>query len=616
MKSTIRILPEELCNKIAAGEVVERPASVAKELLENALDAGATDIRVEIVRGGKGLIRITDDGCGMGRDDVFLCLERHATSKIRNDEDLFRLRTLGFRGEALPSIASVSRFCVRSRTDDALEGWEICAEGGAVKKSGAVGMPRGTCVEVRDLFFNTPARRKFLRKDETELGHIADVVTRMAVARPQVRFGLSSGGRSVLELYPEEGVRQRVAGLLGRPLAKELLDVDAASEGLSLRGLVGPPQTSRSSTGAMYAYVNGRYIRDRVIQHAVLEGYRHLLEKGRYPVTVLFLEIDPEMVDVNVHPTKHEVRFREQGRVHDFIAEAVRAVLRPASWVSASVPPQAACARPPAPPTAPLYPLGGEPADERRRQIGEALQGYAQRALDRPAPQRVAERTAPVFGEVPRKEAPVDEAGTPPAALQRPSAFFSSLRVIGQFRGSYVLAQDGDDLVLIDQHAAHERIAFERLRSQYRLGRLERQGLLFPLVLEFDHRQAESLERHRDELDRLGFELDPFGGRTFALKTIPRLLVENHDAERLLRDVAEDLTSLGKSSRMEEAIEEVLIRIACHRVIRANQPLALSQMTALLEELDTVDFGGNCPHGRPVIKRLGLAEIERMFRRS
>jgi DNA mismatch repair protein MutL len=604
MKSTIHILPEQLCNKIAAGEVVERPASVAKELLENALDAGATEIRIEVLRGGKGLIRITDDGTGMSRDDVFLCLERHATSKIRTDDDLFRLRTLGFRGEALPSIASVSRLCVRSRTEDSLEGWEICAEGGKVKKSTAVGMPRGTCVEIRDLFFNTPARRKFLRRDETELGHIADVVTRMAVARPDVRFGLNSEGRSLLEVYAEEGLMQRVAGLLGRPLARDLLELESRTEGMSLRGLIAAPQASRSSTGSMYAYINGRYIRDRVFQHAVLEGYRHLLEKGRYPVTVLFLEIDPEMVDVNVHPTKHEVRFRDQGRVHDFIAEAVRRVLRPSAWVGGPVPHDDSAAADHRPAPTPRLESVRLPQEEHSQRVREALQSYGQTVLERrPSPPvrslRSPETKEP---ELPRSEAP--------------KAFFSSLRVIGQFRGSYIVAQDGDDLLLIDQHAAHERIGFERLRSQYREGRLERQSLLFPRVLEFDHREAESLMRQKSELERLGFELDPFGGKTFALKTVPILLVETLDPERLLRDVAEDLSAIGKSSRMEEAIEQVLIRMACHRVIRANQPLAIPQMTALLSELDTVNFSGNCPHGRPVLKRLGLAEIERMFRRT
>ncbi len=603
MKSIIRILPEELCNKIAAGEVVERPASVAKELLENALDAGAKQIRIEVSRGGKRLIRVVDDGCGMGRDDLFLCLERHATSKIRTDEDLFRLRTLGFRGEALPSIASVSRLCVRSRTVDSLEGWEICAEGGGVKKSVAVGMPRGTCVEVSDLFFNTPARRKFLRKDDTELGHIADVVTRMAVARPEVRFGLISDGRTLLEVYPEEGLRQRVAGLLGRPLARELLEIDFHAEGISLRGLVGPPQANRSSSASMYAYINGRYIRDRVIQHAVLEGYRHLLEKGRYPVTVLFLDIDPEMVDVNVHPTKHEVRFRDQGRVHDFIVESVRRVLRPSSWV-ASPRVEAQVSRPSAPCAENPPSSQTSPQNERRLQIQEALQSYARTALER----------LPSAGIGPSNT--MQEASSEKMVAERPVPFFSSLRVIGQFRGSYILAQDGDDLLLIDQHAAHERIGFERLRSQYGQGMLERQGLLFPLVIEFDHSQAQSLERHREELSRLGFELEPFGGRTFALKTVPRILIETHDAERLLRDVAEDLSAIEKSSRLDEAIEQVLIRIACHRVVRANQPLAIPQMSALLSELDTVDFGGNCPHGRPVVKRIGIAEIERMFRRT
>ena len=335
MITKIHVLPEELCNKIAAGEVVERPSSVVKELLENSLDAGASDILIELEAGGKRLIRITDNGCGMNRQDAFLSFERHATSKIRTDTDLFALKTLGFRGEALASIASVSRLRLKTCDNDDGLGQQIYAEGGKIKNVDELGLPRGTVVEVRNLFFNLPARKKFLRKEQTELGHAADVVTKQALANPAVSFRLKHNDRIMLDLRREKGIRERVAALLGRSLLRDLLPVEEQSgDGLFLTGLISQPQLTRSATSHIYTFINGRYIRDRVVQHAVMEGYRHLLMKGRYPVVVLFIQIDPAQVDVNVHPTKHEVRFREQSLVHDFIAKNLQQTLRPADWLA------------------------------------------------------------------------------------------------------------------------------------------------------------------------------------------------------------------------------------------------------------------------------------------
>ncbi|NIQ95894.1 MAG: DNA mismatch repair endonuclease MutL, partial [Desulfuromonadales bacterium] len=332
MSQNIRVLPENLCNKIAAGEVVERPASVVKELVENSIDAGATDILVEVESGGKRLIRIVDNGSGMNQDDAFLALERHATSKVRDEDDLFAVATLGFRGEALPSIASVSRLRLRTRAAGSETGWEIYAEGGSVKKAGEVGATQGTTIEVRNLFFNTPARRKFMRREQTEMGHVADVVTKQALACRNVRFRLVHGNRTLLEAHPEESLEARVATILGRPLIREMRSLDR-NDGTDLRisGLVSQPSQTRSSPSHVYTFINGRYIRDRVVQHAVMEGYRNLLMKGRYPVAVLFIDIDPALVDVNVHPTKQEVRFRDQRLVHDFITSAVRQTLRDSS---------------------------------------------------------------------------------------------------------------------------------------------------------------------------------------------------------------------------------------------------------------------------------------------
>lgn len=614
MANKIQILPENLCNKIAAGEVVERPASVVKELLENSLDAGATDIRIEVERGGKRLIRVSDDGEGMGKEDAFLCLERHGTSKIASDEDLFHLRTLGFRGEALPSIAAVSRLLLRTRSAEAAEGWEIGCEGGMVRRAEAVGTSCGTMLEVRDLFFNLPARRKFLRTDETELGHISDVVSKLALANPQVQFRLLHNERSLLELYRHTTLEERVAALLGRPVLRELLPLSAEGEGgLGLQGLISQPAHNRPTASNIYTFINGRYIRDRVVQHAVMDGYRQLMVRGRYPVVVLFLTLDPALVDVNVHPTKHEVRFRDQRLVHDFIAEAVRTVLRPSAWlpapesgvnpVTAGLPDGFSANRTFAPPPIPL-PGTGEPAS--RQGVQEALERYAARGAEPRPSTQVSTRPAAAVSQ------PVllhDSAGV------AESGFFSGLTVLGQYRRSYILCQDGDDLILIDQHAAHERIGFERLRAEYRKGQLARQALLFPAVLEFDFREATLFQDHLADLERLGFEIEPFGGKAFLLKAIPHLL-DSSAAEQLVRDVVNEIGVIGRSALVDEGIEAVLILMACHGVIRANQTLASEQIRALLRDLDAVDFSAHCPHGRPVMKRLSLVEIERMFKRS
>ncbi|MFA5517274.1 MAG: DNA mismatch repair endonuclease MutL [Desulfuromonadales bacterium] len=597
MTSHIRILPEEICNKIAAGEVVERPSSVVKELLENSLDAGAGEVRVDIRAGGRRLIRIVDDGEGMSRDDLFLALERHATSKLSSDEDLFRLRTLGFRGEALPSIASVSRLTLRSCPANSLEGFEIQSEGGVVKHAGVTGMARGTCIEASDLFFNTPARRKFLRRDETEFGHIADVVTKLALAHPEVHFRLEHNGKTIFDAFRQGTLAARVADLLGRPLLRDLLPLDISDGGLRLHGMISTPETNRSGTGAIYTFINGRYIRDRVVQHALLDGYRSVLEKGRYPVAILFLEMPPEEVDVNVHPTKHEVRFREQGRVHSFLSGAVRQCLKPVAWLEEAHPvaPEPTTAPPAPQSTAPIMPASA--VNPYRHGVQEAMESYGRRMPTVAAP-------ASFFS--PHKATPAEAEN---------SGFFGRLTLLGQYRRSYLLCQDGDDLVLIDQHAAHERIGFERLKKEYRDGVLERQALLFPAVIEFDYRESALLKENLAELARLGFELEPFGGRSLALKTIPRLLGEI-DSERLLREVAEELAAVGKSSAVESAIEKVLAVIACHGAIRANRSLSPPEISSLLDALDQVDFKISCPHGRPVMKRLSIGEIERMFRRT
>lgn len=605
--SQIKILPENLCNKIAAGEVVERPASVVKELIENSVDAGADEVLIDIESGGKKLIRVQDNGSGMSRDETFLSLERHATSKIETDQDLFRLTTLGFRGEALPSIAAVSRLILQSRNADSEEGWRIGMNGGTVAHAEAVGMPAGTSIEVRNLFYNTPARRKFLRRDQTETGHVGDVVSRQALARPEVRFRLTHNGRVLFDALKSDRMEERVAAILGREAIRDMLPVENQDDELALHGLVSRPLYNRSATSAIYTYINGRFIRDRVVQHAVMEGYRNLLMKGRYPVVVLFVDLPPEMVDVNVHPTKHEVRFRDQSRVHDFIAASVRRSLREDTPVAAGAHSD---------PSANETVINPEPAGTpeptktaRSKQYllkdfpsvgaNERAELYHSSSTASPLPVQTENGKSTPF------RMPDDDAGRSNDAML----------VIGQFHDSYILCQDGDDLVLIDQHAAHERVGFERLKEQFYGEGIEKQALLFPAVLEFDFREASSLQQTTDKLETLGFELEPFGGNSFALKTVPRLLKDS-EAEQLVRDVASDLSDLGETASVEDAFDHVLATMACHSVVRANQKMSREEMQNLVRLIDSVDFGSHCPHGRPVMQRFSRAEIERMFRRT
>ncbi|MBN2644134.1 MAG: DNA mismatch repair endonuclease MutL [Desulfuromonadaceae bacterium] len=627
MASRIAILPEKLCNQIAAGEVVERPASVVKELVENALDAQADWVRVEVEGGGRKLIRVSDNGHGMTHDDVFLCFERHATSKIRQEADLFQLHSLGFRGEALPSIAAVSRLTVSSRCADDEVGLELELSGGVVRHRREVGRPPGTAFTVRDLFFNVPARRKFLRKEETEFGHISEVVTRLALACPFVQFQLVHNGRVVLDFYRHGTLKDRIASVLGRSVVDTLVEVNITDDDLRLHGFIARSEHNRSSTQHLYTYVNGRFIRDRVIQHAVLDGYRQLLMKGRYPLCVLFLDLPTDQVDVNVHPTKHEVRFHNQRLVHDFISHQVRQLLRPPQTAEAEIV-DVAASRPD-----PVVPERS--ADARSTAIAEAAcrnvfcVGGSPEDKETPAPPPmeggVRETTGHYLSaqggdqsssmsvdafcaveqnlETPQQALPIDRHG-----------FFTSLEVLGQYAGSYLVCQDGEDLLLIDQHAAHERIGYQRLKSQLNGKGVEKQELLFPEVIELTLAENSRMAEFSSEFERLAFELEPFGGTSWALTAIPAFLAGS-DCTVLVRDMLADFAEWGKSNRSQEAFDALLIRMACHTMIRANQRLDSLSMRALLRQLDEVDFNRHCPHGRPVMQRIRRYEIEKMFRR-
>lgn len=609
----IHLLSENVANKIAAGEVVERPASVIKELLENSLDAGATDISVEIAAGGRRLIRITDNGHGMSREDALLSLERHATSKIRTDSDLDGILTLGFRGEALPSIASVSRFRLATREAGNLEGTEIVVEGGRVRDVKACGMAPGTVITVEQLFFNTPARLKFLRSAETETGHVGDTVARVAVSRPDVALSLVSDGRELLRVQRSE-LRRRMAQAVGREAAGGLHEVAGSEGGITVNGFISGPSVVRSATSAMFTYINGRFVRDKVVQHAIMQAYRGVIDRGRYPVLALFIELPPGEVDVNVHPTKHEVRFRRQATVHDAIQTALEEVLRRSPWLTH---------RPEPEPAATAMPPTGQAYRER-------IAAAAQASLALPGrPARTSYPTSYAFAD--NKGAVQAAAALPPAAsvsVREPAepfqpdpvtaesmGYFSSLAIIGQFHGEYILCQSGAELVIIDQHAASERVAYQRLRRQFLAGGVESQRLLFPETLEFTFSEAALVVRFRDDLARIGFELEPFGGATVIASALPRVAAGN-DGIRLVRDIVAELAALGTSAAFNDSIDGLLSRIACHSVVRGFHPLDSRQINELLQAMDETDFAASCPHGRPVSHTITLGELEKIFKRT
>lgn len=608
MSQRIAILPEILTNKIAAGEVVERPASVIKELIENALDAGANDISVEIAAGGRRRILVTDNGHGMSREDALLSLERHATSKIKTDSDLESILTLGFRGEALPSIASVSRLRLTTREADSLEGAELIVEGGKIKDVKACGMAPGTVICVEHIFFNTPARLKFMKSAETETGHVGDVVARMAVSRPDVAFSCSSDGRELLRVQRSD-LQRRLAQVVGKDTSAHLYRVDCSGEQVSVSGFASGPALARSGMQAMFTYINGRFVRDKVVQHAIMQAYRGVIDRGRYPVVALFIQLPAGEVDVNVHPTKHEVRFRHQSAVHDAIQAAVEDVLRSSPWLAGKPSSPAASA-----PTGQAYRERIAAAAQASLAIGTGsthvapAARYPESDTKMPAPGAPSPAVEPVT---------VHEASVPFQSETDPSArgYFSSLAIIGQFHGEYILCQAGQELVVIDQHAASERVAYQRLKQQYLAGGVESQRLLFPETLEVSFGEVAVAERFHHDLAGIGFELEPFGGNTLMIAAVPRLAVEKA-AIRLVRDLLSDLSQIGASAAFQDRLDDMFARIACHSVMRGVHPLEQRQMTELLRSMDETDFAASCPHGRPVSHVITLAELEKIFKRT
>jgi DNA mismatch repair protein MutL len=604
----IRILPEIITNKIAAGEVVERPASVVKELIENSLDAGATDIAVEIIAGGRRLIRISDNGHGMSREDSLLSLERHATSKIKTDSDLESILTLGFRGEALPSIASISRFRLTTRESDSLEGTEVIVEGGKVRDVKACGMAPGTTISIEQIFFNTPARLKFMKSAETEAGHVGDAVTRMAVSRPDVAFSLTSDGRELLRVQ-RSNLQRRLSQVIGKDTSSHLHRVDGGNPQVSVSGFVSDPSLVRSGMQSMFTYINGRFVRDKVVQHAVMQSYRGVIDRGRYPVVALFIQLPTGEVDVNVHPTKHEVRFRQQSIVHDAIQKAVEDVLRESPWLEGK----------PRLPLAATTPTG-QSYRERVAAAAQASLSMTPRSSHMAYPQTSSDtserETAP---SLPAHPVLVDPSSVhEPREPFRPEpaqGYFSLLTVIGQFHGEYILCQSGPELVIIDQHAASERVAYQRLKQQCRGGAVESQRLLFPETVELSFSEVAVAGRFHNDLALIGFEMEPFGGNTLIITAIPRL-IGGRNALRLVRDILADLSQLSTSAAFQDMLDGLLSRIACHSVMRGVHPLETRQIAELLRSMDETDFAASCPHGRPVSHVVSLADLEKIFKRT
>jgi len=589
----IRPLPPQLANQIAAGEVVERPASVLKELLENSLDAGARRIQVEAEGGGIRRIQVRDDGCGIHPDDLALALRRHATSKIHHIDDLMQVATLGFRGEALPSIAAVARLVIRSRTQGDASGWEVRGDGRELDlEPRPVAHPVGTTVEVRDLFYNVPARRKFLRSERTEYQHLDEVLRRTALARFSVAFEFTHNRRNVYRLpaVATEDRLRRVAELCGREFAAHALFLEADAGDLRLWGWVADPAYSRSQADLQYFYVNGRPVRDRLVAHAVRQAYRDVLYGGRHPAFVLYLELDPAQVDVNAHPAKAEVRFRQARLVHDFLFGTLHRTLAGTRPGQVQRPAHLPQSRPEAPP--PAAPVATPAPRQGHLGVAETLAAYA--ALHPPAEAEPAPPAAPAAEAEP----------IPPLGY-----------ALAQLHGIYILAENAQGLVLVDMHAAHERITYERLKAQQAAGPIPVQPLLVPVTVTVSRQEAELAEDHRETLAAMGVEVDRIGPDALVLRGLPAPLAQA-DGAALLRDLLADLKTLGTSDRVTERHERLLATLACHGSVRAHRRLTVEEMNALLRDMERTERAGQCNHGRPTWVQLDLDQLDRLFLRG
>lgn len=646
----IALLPQHVIDQIAAGEVVERPASVVKELVENALDAGATHITVEVTGGGKELIRVLDNGCGMTAAEARLALTRHATSKLSAFADLYGITTMGFRGEALPSIAAVSHLAIITRARGEEAATRLAIDGGKRAGESAVGAPVGTQIEVTDLLYNVPARKKFLKGTATESAHITEVITKLALAHPAVHLRLRHGERQVIDAPPAVVARDRVRQILGARVGKNLHAFSRDEGGIRVTAYLTPPAMAQSTARGLQLFIGQRPIKDRGLLHAVVMGYGELLARGRYPVAVVFVDAPAGTVDVNVHPQKHEVRFSDARAVQAAVRHTVARAVASAPWLSDS--PGALPVR------VATVAGGGQRASEMAHAYGRELPrvllpmgrdpgrgGAPAWGKDESAASSTAWGTSrtspagPLSGAQPQSSSPSSSplpspsgspsplsspaASPPPAAAASPlpagqksgHAFFSELSYVGQLDRTFLLCEGSGELVLIDQHAAHERVAFARLSERYRERAMPVQRLLFPVTIDLSPAEAATVTEAREELSAMGLEIEPFGGDTFAIKAVPAEVRERDPAEMVTELIAE-LSSVGGSRAIAQRIDTMLATIACHSVVRAGDTLSDREAQALLCDLDRVPSRDHCPHGRPVLLRISLAEIARRFGRS
>jgi DNA mismatch repair protein MutL len=616
----IHLLPEQVANQIAAGEVIERPASVLKELLENSLDAGATQVDVQIGAGGRSLVAVTDNGCGMSKDDALLCLERHATSKLRHSDDLDRIASYGFRGEAIPSIASVSKFRLRSREPDALAGTEIVIDGGKLRDVHEIGLAPGTQIEVRSLFFNLPARRKFLRTEATESAHIRHVMLLAGLARPDVGFTLAMDEQPPQRWIPGEDLRQRLVSIFGAEWVGLTVPIEASSGALRLRGFIGKPGVSRAARNEELFFINQRPVENRTLHFGLLEGYHNSLMKGRYPVAILFLEMDPSGVDVNIHPAKREVRFHDDFTIRHFVVKSVQEALHdfagaPAAKFTFASPSNGAAVddrrSPPPPSPSPNLSndLASQPAPLASPETVEPIG-------DGPKPPLHSEKEIEPLALQPTL--PLPEETHPQAKSPRPEPLITNrlgLHVIGCVAQLYLVAESPEGLVLIDQHAAHERVLFEQMLKRMALQDPAAQQLLFPVTLEFLPREADFLLAQIDTLQQAGVGITRFGPSTFLVDALPAM-VKPRDVAEFIRTVIIDLQQEGGETRKGRRLsEEVVAKTVCRHAVKANDALKPAEWDMLLHDLLACDLPYTCPHGRPTMIQLSLAELDKKFGR-
>ncbi|MDH5761996.1 MAG: DNA mismatch repair endonuclease MutL [Nitrospinota bacterium] len=609
---SIQVLPDDLANQIAAGEVVERPASIVKELVENSIDAGSTRISIEIEEAGKKSIRVSDNGSGMEADDARLAFERHATSKIQSASDLEGIRSLGFRGEALPSIASIARVRLATGTGGGRNGTEVFIEGGGPSRVKEIAFSKGTTIEVNQVFYNTPARQKFLKRDGTEASHITQVVQQQALAHPEIQFSLSHNGRQLLSTLPTDQGLYRIAELFGAELSKELIRVEQDDGTYRIEGFISSPVYTRSNRNTQYSFINTRFVRDKVLLSATQQGYSHLLPRGQHPVLFLFLTMDPGLLDVNVHPAKAEVRFAFQQDVYRFVSNAVQDALEQniKSFVEPAIEAERRAISSYDLPGGQAVPVA-ESHSEQAFTSSSTETGKAEWAMGLEALYR---STPPVNSRRGREEGSrqIEFFGQKPQPVS--DMVFSDFEPVGQLNNSFILMQGPKGVLVVDQHIAHERVLYERFREAAQNKKVEVQDLLFPLTVEFPPAEAQALTEHLPSLRELGLALEPFGNHGFLVRSVPAIL-KNQDQESIIREIAGRLIREEKDHTLQGRMEDIIIMMSCRNAIKVNHSMELDQIRKLMYDLEQTQMPYTCPHGRPIALLFEMNDILRKFQR-